>query len=243
MMQNERNLIKGFALVCRIELMIISGFQKTSFIDYSDKIASLIFTQGCNLNCFYCHNKQLIPNIKTSIVMQEEILTFLEKRKGLIDGVVITGGEPTIQTGLISFAEKIKALGYKIKLDTNGTNPEILNKLINLNLIDYIAMDIKAPFFKYSEITRVQTPIEFLSDSVNIIMKSKIDYEFRTTVVKKYLKQEDILAIAQSIKGAKLYFLQKCNLNNSFIDFNYSEDELINLSALCSKFVQQVKCR
>lgn len=223
--------------------MIIAGFQKTSFIDYSDKIASLIFTQGCNLNCFYCHNKQLLPNVKTSIITQEEIFTFLEKRKGLIDGVVITGGEPTIQTGLIAFAEKIKALGYKIKLDTNGTNPEIINKLINLNLIDYIAMDIKAPFFKYSEITGVQTPIKFFLESISIIMNSKVDYEFRTTIVKKNLKHEDILAIAESINGAKLYFLQKCNLDSSFIDFNYSEEELNTLSTLCSRFVQQVKYR
>lgn len=226
--------------------MIISGFQKTSLIDYSDKIASVVFTQGCNFSCIYCHNKQLIDCQKHSEINQDDILNYLEKRKSLIDGVVITGGEPTLQADLILFAKKVKQLGYKIKLDTNGTNPEVLEKLINLKLIDYIAMDIKAPFSKYNEITQVASPIEFIKKSINIIINSKIDYEFRTTLSKNYLKEEDIIEIAKTIKGANLYYLQKYNdlsSNHNSTDLDYSLDELISLSASCSKFVQKVKVR
>lgn len=190
-------------------IMQISGIQKNSFIDYPGKIAAVIFTPGCNLNCFYCHNKILLSqNAYKNLLDTEEILKFLYDRKNFLDGVVISGGEPTLQARLEEFIQNVKRMGYPVKLDTNGINPHILKKLIDSKLLDYVAMDIKAPSYKYVDICRVETDIDKIQESIDLLMQGKVDYEFRTTFVPQ-LDDKDIICIAKRIKGARLYVLQQ----------------------------------
>jgi len=190
--------------------MIIAGFQKSSLIDYPAELSAVIFTQGCIFRCVYCHNPELVdPKLFQEPITKEEIFDFLHKRKKQLDGVVITGGEPTIHSDLPEFIRKIKEMGYKVKLDTNGSNPEMIELLIKEKLIDYIAMDIKAPLKKYPKITKVKIDTDKIKKSIKLIMDSNLKYEFRTTIVKSLLSFDDILEIAKSIKGADLYVLQK----------------------------------
>lgn len=190
-------------------MFIIGGVQKSSLIDFPHKIAAIVFTQGCNFSCGYCHNPELIDFSLKSHFGYNEFFEFLNTRKGKLDGVVLTGGEPTLQSSLRDFIIRIKELGFEVKLDTNGTNPSVLEKLISENLLDYIAMDIKAPWEKYALITRTEIATENLKKSVDLIMSSKVDYEFRTTVVKSQLSFEDFEKIGEQINGAKRYYLQK----------------------------------
>lgn len=187
--------------------MQIGGVQKTSLLDYPDKISAIVFTKGCNLRCGYCHNPELIVMTKEPVWTTAGFFEFLNSRKGKLDGVVITGGEPCLQSGLIDFIKRIKEIGFLVKLDTNGTFPETLR--LALPYLDYIAMDIKAPPDKYSEITRVNINIKDIEKSINLIMSSNIDYEFRTTVVKEQLTFEDFDKIGDFIIGAEKYYLQK----------------------------------
>ncbi len=186
--------------------MQIAGIVKNSFVDYPSHISCVVFTPGCNMNCWYCHNRDLITQTD-GIVSVEEVLNFLEKRKSFLDGVVITGGEPTMQSGLASFIKKVKAMGYKVKLDTNGSNTEMVKSLVADNLLDYIAMDIKAPLERYETITKV-SDINEIKKSINYIMECGVDYEFRTTF-EPNLTSEDIVLIVNLIKGAKNYALQQ----------------------------------
>ena len=188
-------------------MFIIGGLQKTSLLDFPKKIAAIVFTQGCNFRCGYCHNAELLDFSAEPKVKEEDFFDFLTKRKGKLDGVVITGGEPTVQSGLKEFILKIKDLGFEVKLDTNGTNPKVLSEL--LQIIDYVAMDIKAPFTKYGMIAGVNVNIENIRESINLIMSSNVDYEFRTTVVKSQLEFCDFEEIGKQINGAKKYYLQK----------------------------------
>ncbi len=204
--------------------MIIGGFQKFSLIDYPGKISCIVFTQGCNFRCPYCHNPELIPSTPVVKIKEETILSFLEKRKGKIDAVVITGGEPTMQQDLLKFIQKIKEMGYLIKLDTNGSNPEMLEIIINHGLVDYIAMDIKAPLEKYKEATHSVIGPEKIKRSVRMIMNSDIRYEFRTTVVKSQLTGKDIINIGKLIEGVELYILQKF-IPTKTLDPNFSNEK------------------
>ncbi len=189
----------------------IKGFQKTTFIDYPNKVASLVFTGGCNFRCPFCHNGGLVLNPNQyPTTLPETVLQHLEKRKGMIDGLVITGGEPTLMPGLTEFIKSIHQMGVAVKLDTNGTNPEVLEELIELNLLDYIAMDIKHDFNKYkSVIGPSHVDIDTLKTSVKMIITSGVDHEFRTTVIKGIHSEEDIQVMASQIKGAKAYILQQ----------------------------------
>lgn len=187
--------------------MNIKGFQKSSFIDYPDKIAGVVFTGGCNFRCPYCHNKELVYNLGENID-EREILDELQRRKKYLDGVCITGGEPTLQSGLSDFIVKLKNLGYLVKLDTNGTSPERLKLLIGEGLLDYIAMDIKAPLQNYRIVTVEKVDMEKVKESIEIIKHSGVDYEFRTTICKELLSTGDILKIAKSLKGSMKYTLQ-----------------------------------
>jgi len=222
--------------------MIIGGFQKFSLIDYPGKISCIVFTQGCNFRCPYCHNPELIPFTPLVKIKEETILSFLEKRKGKIDAVVITGGEPTIHQDLLKFIQKIKEIGYLIKLDTNGSNPEMLEIIINHNLVDYIAMDIKAPLEKYREVIHSVISLEEVKRSIRMIMNSGIKYEFRTTVVKSQLSKEDIINIGKLVEGAELYILQKF-IPSKTLDPNfsnektYSDEEFKDLQRKLEKFV------
>lgn len=188
--------------------MIIYGLQKSSLIDYPSKIAAVIFTGGCNFRCPFCHNGSLINKDSAHCVEINEILNFLKNRKGKLDGVVISGGEPTIHNDLEEIIKQIKKLGYKIKLDTNGTNPKMVETLIRKKLINYVAMDLKAPLDKYSEITCTQVDTDKIKQSINLLLKNYIEYEFRTTVVKECLSFKDFEIMAKEIKGAKKYYLQ-----------------------------------
>ena len=191
--------------------MLIGGLQKTSLLDYPEKIAAILFTQGCNFRCGYCHNPELL-NINAQLHQEftlDAFFEFLNCRKGKLDGVVITGGEPCIQKDLIQVISKIKKLGFLVKLDTNGTFPDVINELLIENLIDYIAMDIKAPLEKYHKITGSVVNVENIKKSIDIILNSGIDYEFRTTVIESQLSFEDFENISNLIKGAEKYYLQK----------------------------------
>lgn len=183
--------------------MIIGGLQKTSLLDFPEKIAAIVFTVGCNFRCGYCHNPELI-NGEAKI---EEVFEFLKTRQGKLDGVVITGGEPCLQKDLPEFIKQVKELGFAVKLDTNGSFPEILEKV--LPDLDYVAMDIKAPLEKYSQIVNVDVDTSKILKSIEILKNGGVDYEFRTTVVKSQLSYEDFEKIGQLIQGAPRYYLQK----------------------------------
>ncbi len=190
--------------------MFIGGFQKTSLIDYPGKICAIVFTVGCNFRCGYCHNPELVLSDKfPQRIPEKEILTFLSKRQKKLDAVTITGGEPTLHADLIDFMRSIKKLGFLIKLDSNGTLPQILKKIIDNHLVDYLAMDIKAPLEKYSQIAGVNVDTDKIKQSIELIMNSKLAYEFRTTIVKSQLNKDDLIKIGELIKGAELYALQK----------------------------------
>jgi len=188
--------------------MQIAGLQKTSLIDYPNKISTVVFTQGCNFRCGFCHNKELVTFDKTTDqFLEKDVLAFLKKRQNIIEAVVITGGEPTLQKDLISFISKIKKIGFYIKLDTNGSNPSIIKKLLKLKLLDYIAMDIKAPFSSYQKLTNSKINISKIKNSISLIIKSDIDYEFRTTMM-PFFTIDDIKEISMIIKGAEKFYLQ-----------------------------------
>ena len=207
---------------------IIGGVQKTSLLDFPDKISAIVFTQGCNFDCGYCHNPDLLSS-KKDIYKTDVFFEFLDKRKGKLDGIVITGGEATLQPDLIPFIKEVKARGFAIKLDTNGYRPDVLKEA--LPLIDYVAMDIKAPFEKYSELTRINIDTNKIKESINLILNSNIDYEFRTTVLKSQLTYDDFEKIGILIKGAKKYYLQKFEASSTINDENlrketsYSDEE------------------
>lgn len=189
--------------------MVIGGLQKTTLIDYPNKIACTIFLAGCNFRCPWCYSAELVlpEKIKEQPkISEKEIFNFLEEKKGLLGGVVLCGGEPTVQKGLSEFAGKIKKMGFLVKLDTNGSNPEILEGLINKKLIDYVAIDIKLPKERYSMLWE---RVEDIQKSINILQEGKIDYEFRTTAVPTIHKKEDFLKIAKWIGGKNVkYYLQ-----------------------------------
>lgn len=191
--------------------MKISGFQKFSLNDYPGKIAAIIFTQGCNFACFYCHNSELIPMESNSKEYHDsnEILKFLETRKGKLEAVSITGGEPLLQEDLEDFISEIRKMGFLIKLDSNGGMPERLEKLIKSGNIDYIAMDIKAPLSNYEKVIQRKINLENITKSIKIIIESGLEYEFRTTYPDFLVNEEDIMGIVKLIKGAKRYYLQK----------------------------------
>lgn len=204
--------------------MRIGGFLKQSLIDYPGYIASVIFTSGCNFRCFYCHNPELVLPERieeNELIKETEVFAYLERNKLLLDAVVITGGEPTIQNDLIEFITKVKELNLKVKLDTNGTNPEILSMLINSDLIDYIAMDIKTPLNleEYRKIVGKQFSISQLDNilkSIRIIAQSNVRYEFRSTLIKDIHSLEDVKQMSESIKGN--YYLQEYNPDKTLQD-------------------------
>lgn len=188
--------------------MNIGGLQQTSLLDYPQKICAIIWTTGCNFNCPFCYNPQLVKG-EVGLIPQEEILTFLKKRKHVLEGLSISGGEPLLQPDIVEFTQKVKNLGYLVKIDTNGTFPEKLQRLIDNKCVDYIAMDVKAPKQKYTQLTGVKTPIKKIEQSIDIIKNSGLAYEFKTTFVPNFLKKEDIIDIAKWLEGSTTYYLQQ----------------------------------
>jgi pyruvate formate lyase activating enzyme len=189
----------------------IGGFQKLTLVDFPGKIAATVFVQGCNFRCGFCHNPELVDPqffVGADLVSARSILDYLNDRQGKLEGVVITGGEPTIQEGLSSFIAQIKEMGFAVKLDTNGSHPEVLLSLFKLNLLDYIAMDIKSSLAKYSQVTGAACDTAKIRESIDLIVKSGIPYQFRTTLVKEFCSEEDLRDIRLLIKGADHYVLQ-----------------------------------
>lgn len=190
--------------------MVIDGLQKLTLLDFPGKIACTVFTHGCNYRCPFCHNASLVVSQNSEHISQDEVINFLEKRKGLLDGVAITGGEPTLQKDLKDFIKKVKSLGYLVKLDTNGSNPEILKDLIDEGLLDYVAVDIKSSPEKYTLLTGVKD-LDFtqVNKTVELLKQGRVDYEFRTTVVNPLHEAEDFRKIAKWLKGCPHYYLQQ----------------------------------
>ena len=214
--------------------MKIGGLQKVSLLDYPGKVSAIVFTQGCNFRCPYCHNPELVdPERYQECISENEIFSFLEKRRGKLGAVTLTGGEPTIQKDIFSFVRRLKAMGYLLKIDTNGSEPGVLKKLISHKLVDYIAMDVKAPPVKYEAVTRSSVRWEAIRQSINIIKSSKVNHEFRTTIVKSQLEEADILAIGRSIKDARLYALQRY-VPDKLLDEKYTCEVSLNEAELDS---------
>lgn len=189
--------------------MNIAGLQKFSAIDYPNKLACVVFSQGCNFNCPFCHNFELIKFKTKPKIQTHQIWDFLQTRKNKLQGVVVTGGEPTVQKDLVDFLGKIKELGFAIKLDTNGSNPQVLQRIFDLNLVDYIAMDIKHNLRLYEVASGVKTNLSNLHKSIQLIRKSGLEYEFRTTVVPGIHTSQNVLEIAKNLLPSEHYYLQE----------------------------------
>lgn len=204
----------------------IKGIQKISMIDYPDKICSIIFTPGCNFRCPFCYNKDLVLNHEgLPEIPEDEILEFLNERKKWIDGVCITGGEPLLSEDIQELIKKIKDLGLLVKLDTNGTNPGLLKKLISGKLVDYVAMDVKNSFEKYDKTTESKIDIDKIKGSIKIIKGSKVDNEFRITVLRRFHTLKDIENISKNLSGAKKIYIQNFKRTPEVIDESLTEDE------------------
>ena len=214
--------------------MKIGGMQKVSLIDYPGRITAIVFTQGCNFRCPYCHNPELVdPAQYGPILSEEEVISFLEKRRGKLDAVTVTGGEPTLQPDLDRFLQTIKGMGYLTKIDTNGSNPDVLERLIRGRLVDYLAMDVKGPLKKYERIANVKVKTAKIRKSIELIMASGIEHEFRTTVVRSQLDNEDLIATAELLKKG-LYVLQSFvpakSLDHEFLtEISYSPEEFADI--------------
>lgn len=230
--------------------MIIAGFQKMTLLDYPDKIATLIFTQGCNFACHYCHNPDMVAMLKhnkDSIFKEEDVLAFLETRKGMLDAVVVSGGEPTMHKDLPDFMKKIRKMGFLLKLDTNGSNPEMLKVLLKEGLVDYFAMDIKYPEHGYKKFCPL-LKIENIDESAKIIMESGVDYEFRSTILPSFHSDEDIKEMAKMIEGADRWFLQNFRSNKTLDRkledaSSFTQEKLNELRTLGLEYVKTVGIR
>ncbi len=189
----------------------IGGLQKTTLIDYPGRVACTVFLIGCNFRCPFCYSSELVLPEKIKLqprIYEKDFFKFLKERRGLLDGVTVCGGEPTINKDLPQFCKKIKKLGYFVKLDTNGSNPQMLKKLIDEKLIDYVAMDIKAPEEKYNKSAGVKVDIKKIQKSIDVLKEGKVDYEFRSTILPRLHTKEDVINMAKWIKGTKKYYLQ-----------------------------------
>jgi len=232
--------------------MIFGGIQKTSMIDYPGKVSCVLFTIGCNFTCPYCHNPELALNRmeQLSSLEENEVLDFLKRRQGLLEGVVITGGEPTLHSGLGGFCEKVKRMGYPIKLDTNGSRPDDLRHLLEKSLIDYIAMDVKTDPSRYAPDICPADLTRNLTASIDSILSSGLPHEFRTTCLYPFVDTGIIGRIANSIKGADLYVLQPFKngkvLNPDYIRENASacsEEDLLAFQSIAAPFVKRCAVR
>ena len=231
--------------------MQIGGITKSSLIDYPKKISAVIFLIGCNFNCPYCHNPELVISNIIEPIDINTIYSFLKKRKGLLDGVVITGGEPTLHKKLPEFIKNIKDMGYLTKLDTNGSNPNMVEELIENKLVDYVAMDIKAPFDEYNNIITKEINIENVKKTFKLLVQNKVDYEFRTTVVSNLLNYESFVKINEIFKKEgkiKKYCLQRFKKSKHLNEFylnakTLTDEEFEKVSLLFKNTVEEFMVR
>jgi len=211
--------------------MKIGGLQKISLLDYPDTLSAIIWTAGCNFRCPFCYNKHLVLG-RTETISELTILSFLEKRRDVLEGLSISGGEPLLQDEIVSFTEKIKKLNYLIKIDTNGSFPEKLKELIDKKLVDYVSMDVKAPKKKYDKLAGVKTDISKIEHSIDLIKNEAPDYEFKTTVVPVMLDKKDIVEIAKWLEGSKQFYLQQFKSDSPLVSSKldnvvpYSQEKL-----------------
>lgn len=228
--------------------MEIYGIQKTTLVDFPGHVATTLFTGGCNFRCPYCHNSDLIQGLdKVDPYSTQEVFDHLKKRKGVLDGVVISGGEPTIHPDLPDFIRKVKALGYLVKLDTNGTNPKMLKALVEEGLVDYVAMDIKHSRVKYPTVACNETlDMDAILESVDYLKGDPVDYEFRTTLCVELHRETDITAIGLWLAGAKAYYLQPYKESDQVLQpgfHRHSREKLQDFVTLLSAFVNKVEIR
>ncbi|MBQ8850287.1 MAG: anaerobic ribonucleoside-triphosphate reductase activating protein [Clostridia bacterium] len=227
--------------------MLIKGLQKTTLLDYPSKVAATVFTGGCNFRCPFCHNASLVTKITPEDeIPEEEILAFLKKRKGILDGVCITGGEPLLQKDISEFCKKIHELGLLVKLDTNGSRPNELGALITDGLIDYIAMDVKNSKALYAKTCGIASFPKEVEESVGLIMSSGLPYEFRTTVVRELQTAESISELCQWISGAERYYLQLFKDSGDLVGNGYSAysaDEMTELLKIAKQYIKNAELR
>ena len=233
--------------------MLISGIQQFTMLDFPEKTACIVFTAGCNFRCGYCHNPEFvlpekIREIADSFIPEEAVFSFLEQRRGLLDGVVITGGEPTLMGDLLEFIRRIKNMGFLVKLDTNGNNPAMVRRLLDEHLLDYIAMDIKTSLVQYKRLVGNRAKLHFLQESVSLIQKSGVEYEFRSTLIKE-VHTDDILAeMIQLVHGAKRLSLQsfrpETTLAPVFATYHpFSSQEMDDIAHCFRDYVEEVVIR
>jgi len=227
----------------------IKGFTPTSLIDWPGKIAAVIFLAGCSFRCHYCYNPEFVDSPDALKDLEDKVIfDYLDKKKKWLDGVVMLGGEPTIHKNFYKIVKRVKELGLKVGVHTNGTNPDALKKLVKESLVDYLAMDIKAPLERYKEIVGVDTNPILIIESINIIKSSQIDYEFRTTVVPGLLGKEDIEKISRLISGSKRFFIQQFQSGKT-LNFKYSQtkpykiSELAEFKKIAKPFIDKVDIR
>ena len=218
-----------------------------TLLDFPGKVACTVFLGGCNFRCPFCHNAGLVLGSNPESYTEEEILSYLEKRKGLLDGVCFTGGEPTLRGDLLPFIEKVKALGFAVKLDTNGTNPALLKELLDRELVDYVAMDIKNSPARYAETVGVKAfNLSEIYKSIDILKSSGVEYEFRTTVTKTFHDEKSLLEASEMIEGATVWYLQTFRESENLIDSTvkgYTEEEMQSLFEKLKESAPFVKLR
>jgi pyruvate formate lyase activating enzyme len=229
-------------------MMVLGGLQKNSLIDYPGKVSSVLFLSGCNFDCPYCHNPALAKGspLLSPPVDEETVYDFLESRRSFLDGVVISGGEPTLHKGLVTLCEKIKQMGYPVKLDTNGSRPQVIKTLADEGLVDYIAMDVKTDPLRYSPLTKEDYTPERILSSIKIIMESNLPHEFKTTCIKPLVDVSVIETISRLIEGSDLYALQRFQrtevLHPEFFEENeyrIEENELLHLKSVAEPWVKR----
>lgn len=231
--------------------MQIGGLQKLTLIDYPGRLAATIFLCGCSFRCPWCYSSELVlpEKIKNQPkISQKEFFKFLKERKKLIEGVVLCGGEPVISKGLMPLIKKIKKMEFLVKLDTNGSDPTILKKLIDEKLVDYLAMDIKGPKEKYNQFAGTKVDIKKIQKSIDILKEGKVDYEFRSTIVPTLHKKEEVIEMAKWIFGAKRYFLQNFRpektIDPKFENFKpYPQEYLLEIQKAISPFFEICQIR
>lgn len=227
--------------------MNIYGFQKMTLLDYPERVACTIFTGGCNFRCPFCHNASLVTHIEPELrIESEEIFSYLNKRKGLLDGVCISGGEPLLQSDIAEFIQKIKEMGYSVKLDTNGTDPQKLKMLIDEGLVDYVAMDIKNSKEKYALTAGVDVDISAIEQSVDLLKQNRVEWEFRTTLVRELHDLQDISSMAQWLVGTTSWYLQSFIDSGDIIGKNLhapTKEWIKNAQTLAAQTVAGVKVR
>ncbi len=226
--------------------MKIQGLQKLTVLDFPGQVACIVFTAGCSFRCPFCHNATLVKSEGENIT-EEEVMAFLKKRQGILDGVVITGGEPTIQKDLKEFVVKVKALGYKVKLDTNGYHPEALKELLEENLLDYVAMDVKNSKAKYSCTTGIQNvDISRIEQSIEMLKNGNVPYEFRTTVMEELHQTQDIVEMGKWLQGAKKHYIQSFKDSGDILCGNFTapnEQKIGEFKQILIKTIPEVESR